>query len=116
VQGYHPELVMELVKRGAKIPRNQRNNWGYYGDSFAIRYSTPLIMQCRDLEVMRILLERGENPNDQDDDGCVPLMNCLHGRPDYYHPHGGADIGIRKVLLEKGADVDRQDSLGRSTL
>jgi len=57
-------------------------------------------------EVVRLLLERGANPNAKDKDGETPLHEAAKN----------GHVDVVKLLLEKGADLNARDYMGRTPL
>ena len=60
----------------------------------------------RDVEMVRVILAQGIDPDVRDSKGRTPLMLAAYlGYPD-----------IARILLEKGADVNAKDNKGRTPL
>jgi uncharacterized protein len=81
-----PELARKLIERGADVNAAAKNPQRVAPVHSAVSVT--------DFETMRLLLERGANPNAQQESG----FTALHGAA----AHG--DIAMTKLLLEFGAD------------
>jgi ankyrin repeat protein len=57
------------------------------------------------VKIVRLLLDRGAEPNSADEDGMTPLMYAV-----------GGDVAKVQLLLDRGADANDQSKLGRSPL
>jgi ankyrin len=57
---------------------------------------------CGKLEITRLLLDHGANPNVENDQGLTPLHRVSKGK---YNSQGDG-VGIARLLLERGADVN----------
>ena len=57
------------------------------------------------LEITRLLLDRGSNPNAENEKGRIPLHSVLRGKQKSQE-HGA---GIARLLLERGVDVNSQE-------
>jgi ankyrin repeat protein len=81
----HPETAALLVERGADVSARSRNDFGV----------TPLHSACaaRDVASVRLLLERGADPNVEQPSGFTPL--------DAAREHG--DPELERLLREFGA-------------
>ena len=124
-------VIRLLVDYGVDI--NARTRMGYVATPLyaALIYGTP--------EAVRLLLERGANPNAQGNDGSTPLQIASdYGTPEAVRlllerganpnaqGNGGStplqiasDYGrleVVRVLLEHGADVKVEDERGRTAL
>ena len=95
-------LVEKLLKTGADANLQDENNL------------TPLHVALRKkwLELARILLEHGANPNAMDDRGQSALQLLL--KPTNYDPTSHDDL--IELLLECGANVNAQDEKGVTPL
>jgi serine/threonine-protein phosphatase 6 regulatory ankyrin repeat subunit B len=95
--GGDPQVIAGFVGQGADLNRRDPAS-----------LSTPLhfLIQNRNEEAARILVESGAGVNAVDRDGRTPLHDALSYRlPD-----------IARLLIEKGAQVNLRDREGRSTL
>lgn len=93
-EGVRPEMVRALLDMGADTDAETR------------RYSTtPLYVavQQDDLEIARLLLEAGANPNAQNADRWFPLANAQ-------------SIDMVQLLLDYGADIHLTDERGMDAL
>lgn len=86
-----------LIENGANV-----NAHGGYHNGSALHLSTKLGSR----NITRTLIRRGANSNDFDQDGKSSLILAIHN----------GDVGMVKLLLELGADVDRGCVNGRSAL
>ena len=57
------------------------------------------------LEITRLLLDRGSNPNVENEKGRIPLHSVLRGKQQSQE-HGA---GIARLLLDRGVDVNAQE-------
>jgi ankyrin repeat protein len=67
------------------------------------------------VDIMRILLNHGANPNARDDDNSTPLHYSSWFQKGAYDPIQGTVEGAH-LLLEHGAFLDAKDSKGRTPL
>lgn len=91
----HPALARELIERGADVNAQSRNPQRVAAVHAAVA--------VRDHVTMKMLLERGANPNSRQQLGFTPL----HGAAS----HG--DIEMAKLLIEHGADRDARTDDGK---
>src|SRR5439155_23219737 len=82
----HPALARELIERGADVNAAAKNPQRVAPVHAAVTVG--------DFETMRLLLDRGANPNARQESG----FTALHGAA------GHGDIEMAKLLLEFGAD------------
>jgi ankyrin repeat protein len=71
---------------------------------------TALMAAKKSPALLRLLLAAGANPNHQDSRGYTPLMHRSFGIPSEIPQEGLA------ILLDHGADLERQDIYGRTVL
>ena len=64
------------------------------------------------IDIMRVLLDHGANPNARSDDNSTPLH---HSSWHAFRNHGGTVEGTR-LLLKHGAIIDAEDNEGRTPL
>src|SRR5438477_6793928 len=83
----HPDLARELIERGADVNAAARNPQRVAPVHAAVTVG--------DFETMRLLLERGANPNARQESG----FTALHGAA------GHGDVEMAKLLLKHGADA-----------
>ena len=64
---------------------------------------TPLLAAAAagNLEVAKVLIEKGANVNTKDKDGMTPMVAAIFGEKD-----GAGKQGLVRLLLEKGADLN----------
>ena len=91
----HPELARELIERGADVNAAAKNPQRVAPVHAAVSLG--------DFETMRLLLERGANPNAQQESN----FTALHGAA----AHG--DVEMTKLLLQFGADPKALTSDGK---
>jgi len=100
-----------LLDRGAQIEACCRN-LDATPLSYAVKYKHP--------DVVRLLLERGADPNVSDEDGVTPLLIAAHCGSKLINPPSepGAEgyVEIVKILLDSGADPNRSSNSGYSPL
>jgi ankyrin repeat protein len=58
------------------------------------------------LEIVQLLLDHGANPNVENDDGSIPLHLVSGGNYNYNLQERG--VGIARLLMERGTDVNAQ--------
>lgn len=87
----HKEIFDRLLENGMDINSRGRHNNAY----LTLMH---LAVQKRDEPIVRILLEKGANPNLVDDKGSVPLFDAVAREPSSFE--------IMNLLIEKGADVN----------
>mgnify|MGYP002624102179 CR=1 FL=1 len=68
----------------------------------------------RDLQIIRLLVEYGANPNIPDENGVTFLMQCVS--LDNYYKYDGNIILAMKLLINHGADVNTRDNNGNTPL
>ncbi len=79
---------------------------------------TALIAACekKRLDVARLLLDRGADPNLADNNDMAPLHHASH----VFDPAPGAglpeSVEVCRLLLDRGAEIDLQDGNGRTAL
>jgi|SRR5438874_10520744 len=83
----HPALARELIERGADVNAAAKNPQRVAPVHAAVTVG--------DFETMRLLLERGANPNARQESG----FTALHGAA------GHGDVEMAKLLLKHGADA-----------
>jgi ankyrin repeat protein len=83
------DITKELLKKGA--------------DPNIHYYCYPPLMETRDLNMVRLLLENRANPDIVDERGRTPLMNSF-------------DPELVRLLLDYGASLDLQDKYGLTAL
>ena len=93
--------------------------------------NTPL-HKCTDVEIAKLLIERGADVNAKDEDGETPLHRCIDADVARVLIEHGADVNARdkyrftplhdcdnadvaRVLIERGADVNARNHFGGST-
>jgi ankyrin repeat protein len=72
--------------------------------------STPLHVACRNnqVDIIRILLENGADPNSVDDFGQTPLIELMLMDTDNTNINNDVSVAI-ELLLEHGADINAKD-------
>jgi hypothetical protein len=80
------------------------NPLGYFGEHPTILLFQAII-QYNDVDKVKECIENGASINHYDVDGKTPLMHCFGRHPEIY-----------KILIDKGADVSREDNLGNTAL
>ena len=93
MEGFDTQAMREAILRGADV----RVSTGYRGGPMNVAAVHD------DLELLRLIHERGADPNARDERGMTPLM---------YQPA----LHTAEALLAYGADVNATDSGGRSAL
>ncbi|HYS52635.1 MAG TPA: ankyrin repeat domain-containing protein [Thermoanaerobaculia bacterium] len=91
----HPELARELIKRGADVNAAAKNPQRVAPVHAAVTVG--------DFDTMKLLLERGANPNARQESG----FTALHGAA----AHG--DVKMAKLLLDHGADSKARTDDGK---
>lgn len=92
----HPAIARLLIERGAGINAAARNP-----QKVAPVHAATAV---RDLETLRLLLERGADPNARQQQGFVPLMTAaVHG-----------DTEMAQLLIDHGADRNARTDDGKS--
>src|SRR5262249_56164687 len=86
-------------------------HWWYVGDTSLHLASAALLV-----EVARVLLQAGADPNAANRRGATPLHYACDPRP----KSGGtwnpdAQVSIIKLLVERGADLEQPDPAGAAT-
>ena len=92
----HPDLARELIERGADVNAVAQNPQRVGAVSAAVAVG--------DHATMKLLLDRGANPNVRQEEG----FTALHGAA----AHG--DVEMAKMLLEHGADPHARTDDGKS--
>ena len=94
-EGNLPKVLAHLSE-GAAIDLQDDDGWT------ALRFAT----QARSEEVVRVLLERGANPNLVDSHGNGPLWGAVMG--------ARGNFGIIQLLIAAGASTSQKNKHGRS--
>ena len=92
----HPELARDLIERGADVNAAARNKQRVAPVHAAASVG--------DRQSMKLLLERGADPNARQEQGFVPLHSAA----------GNGDIEMAKLLLEHGADPEARNEAGKT--
>ena len=99
--GNNPNIVRKLIDNGANI--NTRHSTGWTPVMLSLIYG-----EKKDA-VTNVLLSKGADINDKDDNGQTALMYMCHYNSD-------ERIGILKYIIDKGADINIKDNNGWSAL
>ena len=117
-------LIRKLLEAGAdpnrivdKTPRSRRN----FGGSPRIRFATTFMRAAysADLELVRLLLEYGADPDIRSSDNETPLLAAAgHGWIDGYSQGKSfaERLEVIRLLIELGADVNWADDAGITPL
>lgn len=110
-QGYAPlhlalkkekdEIFKLLLEKGADVNVPGRAN-KKVGDQTVLYVA----VARNDEDLVRDLLKRGADPNKADSDGALPLVDAV------MNPR--LNIEIIKMLIEKGADVNKQETVSQA--
>ncbi|HTA46752.1 MAG TPA: ankyrin repeat domain-containing protein [Bryobacteraceae bacterium] len=120
------DLIKALIKKGADV--NQKTNtvpvhglMQFDGSWVNFDGQTPFIRAALsgDIEVMRVLLEAGADPNTATTQGTSALMAAsgINWIPGQTFSHAEADyVEAVKLCLDRGADVNGKNSLGLTAM
>jgi len=95
VSGGHTIIIKALLMRGALV--NIANKFGV---------TSLMIAVCRSVDIVRVLLKYGADPNLQDQNGETALIKAVQSR----------DLALVSLLLEHGAAINTLDRYGRTAL
>ncbi|KAN0128615.1 hypothetical protein V8E53_013534 [Lactarius tabidus] len=98
----HTDVVQTLLEHDADIDSEDVNGWTPLRSAVATGFS-----HLDRTQLVRLLLDRGANPNAQDSKGQTPLHVVSKGQP---------RLDTARILLEYGADLDAEDNEGRTPL
>jgi ankyrin repeat protein len=98
----HTEVVQTLLEHDADIDSEDVNGWTPLRSAVATGF-----LHVDRTQLVRLLLDRGANPNAQDSKGQTPLHVVSKGQP---------RLDTARILLEYGADLDAEDNEGRTPL
>ena len=119
-------LIKDLLRKGAD-PNRQTDTVPIHGlmqfDASWVNFDgqTPFVRAALsgDIEVMRLLLEHGANPNIATTQGSTALMAAagINWIPGQTYSHSEADyLEAVKLCLDRGADVNAANSLGLTAM
>ena len=94
----HGELARELIQRGANVNAAARNS-----QKVAPVHAAATV---RDRETMKVLLERGADPNARQQLGFTPLHSAA----------SRGDVEMAKLLLQNGADPNAKTDDGKNSI
>jgi ankyrin repeat protein len=120
------DLIKALIKKGADV--NQKTDtvpvhglMQFDGSWVNFDGQTPFVRAALsgDIEVMRVLLEAGANPNTSTTQGTTALMAAsgINWIPGQTFSHPEADyVEAVKLCLDRGGDVSAKNSLGLTAM
>lgn len=119
-------LIKDLLRKGAD-PNRKTDTIPVHGlmqfDASWVNFDgqTPFVRAALsgDIEVMRLLLEHGANPNTATTQGSTALMAAagINWIPGQTYSHSEADyLEAVKLCLDRGADVNAANSLGLTAM
>jgi hypothetical protein len=112
------EAVHTLIRRGAKIDLSIAAALGDDDESRRLlptansderHWALAMASQFGYIEIVRMLLDAGEDPNRYN-----PVGGHSHGTP-LHHAAGGGHAGVVRLLVERGARLDAKDTLWHAT-
>jgi ankyrin repeat protein len=120
------DVIKALLKKGAK-PNAKTNTVPVHGlmqfDPAWVNFDgqTPFVRAALsgDIQVLRLLLEYGADPNIATDQGSTALMAAagINWIPGHTFSHAESDfVEAVKLCLERGADVNAANSLGLTAM
>jgi len=105
-----PELQMEIVKKlldaGGEINPLKKTGNITQGELYLFKTPLQLAVELKRPEIVKLLLEKGANPNDTDYFNASPLIDAVNK----------GNLEIIQSLLGHGADINVQQRLGSTPL
>ena len=103
----HSEVFRMLIEHNADI--DIRND---YGDSPLHIAASPYLDVRVNVDIMRVLLDLGADPNARDNENATPLHHSCWSTQNGYH----GTVEGTCLLLKHGAIIDAEDNEGRTPL
>lgn len=105
IQGGHIPVIQALLDAGANPNLPDETDDGLPGTSPLMQAASTFFATNRP-DMVRLLIQRGANVNQQDAEGKTALMHAL----------GYSDLGVITALIEAGADLNIRDRDGNTAL
>lgn len=105
IQGGHIPVIQALLDAGADPNLPDETDNGLAGNSPLMEAASTFFATNRG-DMVRLLIQRGADINQQDADGRTALMLAL----------GYSDIDVIETLIKAGVDLDIQDNEGNTAL